>query len=680
MTVTRRSTDRFRPWLVSDRANTLTLERRRPTVHKADEVVANFFSMLRLPSLRPKPAQWFEVYAILWIGRSLRKLDDDILISRVKAQIPSLVSRGFRGRPLRIVAAACREMTGRRLGMRHHPVQMLGGLAMLRGQIVEMATGEGKTITTLIPAVAAALAGVPVHVITVNEYLAERDEEKLSPVFEAFGLSTGLVTEQVDHRERANIYASDVVFTTNKDVTFDYLRDRIALATASEPATTALSALAGDRLSEGAPDRKRILSRGLGMAIVDEIDSVLIDEAQTPLIITEEKPDGLEESIIRLFLDIGAGLKEGVHFRRAQSQRAIRLLPPSEPVLRNLDDVLTGIPITARRERLIQALSAIHLYKRDDQYILRADEDGETKVAIVDEFTGRVMADRQWQRGLHQMIEAKEGLEGSAARDTVAQITYQTFFSRYAWFAGMTGTAQEIARELTNTYGPRVLRLPTHRSIRRRHRRSQIFGRSGKRWQAIVREALRAHRRGQPILIGTRSVEASETIANLLQEAGLEPQVLNARQDRDEAEIVEQAGRPGALTVATNMAGRGTDIPVSREVEGKGGLLVILTEFHSSSRIDRQFFGRSGRQGQRGTALAMVSLDDRLFRDTIPVMVWLTRILTLGVPGRLPGWLADFLRTIAQMQAEGAGRRRRKRTTDRARRLEKALAFRPDHI
>ena len=663
-----------RPWLVRDRADTVEPERRPDPPRPSDEAVRRVLSLLRRAVSRPGLRCWLEVRSIRREGRRMEALDDAALVAEVRAQAPLLLRRGLRGRPLRVAVAGIREMTFRRTGKRHHPVQVAGGLALARGRIVEMATGEGKTLTTLIPAVLVALVGVPVHVVTVNSYLAERDAGTLAPVLEAFGLSHGVVTDGTEHHLRAELHDRDVVFSTNSDFAFDYLRDRLALGRHR----TALAQMALRALSpQGGRDARRILTRGLGFAIVDEVDSILIDEAQTPLIITAERPGGEDSRIAEeTMLALAAGLEEGRDFRLDRKARAVRLLPPAEDALAGLvPPVPALLPEPARREALVQALSALHLYLRDEHYIVT-----EKGLAIVDEFTGRMMADRQWQSGLHQMIEAKERVERSGRRETLAQITYQTFFARYLWFAGMTGTAAEVAHELGQGHGRPVFRVPTHRRPRRRIRPTRLYGSAAARWRAVVREARAVAGQGRAVLIGTRSVAASEEVAALLEAAGLAPQVLNARQDADEAALVAGAGAAGRITVATNMAGRGTDIPVPPEVEARGGLHVIVTEFHGSARIDRQLVGRAARQGQRGSARAIVSLEDALFADNLPGLTGLLRRLTAGRKGRLPGGLADLLRRLAQGRAERRGRSRRRATVRRAERQRKALGFRPDNI
>lgn len=662
-----------RPWVAPGRADTPEPERRAAKHHRSDDWVRAALARLRPASKRPGPLAWVEVWRIRRLGRRLEGLSDDALHALVRAQAPELLARGFRGRALRLAVAGIREVSFRALGMRHHPVQLLGGLGLARGAIVEMATGEGKTLTTLIPAVLVALTGTPVHVITVNPYLASRDGATLAPVLTALGFSHAVITHETEHHLRPGLYDRDVVFSTNSDIAFDYLRDRLALGRDR----SALAALARRNLGPGSGrDGRRILTRGLGFAVVDEVDSILIDEAQTPLIITAERPGGGDDGLAeRVMLDLAASLAEGRDFQLDRRNRAVRLLPPAEDALAGLILPVEALrPEPARREALLQALSALHLYLRDEHYILT-----EAGIALVDEFTGRVMADRQWQSGLHQMVEAKEAVERSSRRQTLAQITYQTFFTRYLWFAGMTGTAAEVARELRLGHGRAVLRVPTHRRPRRRLWATRLYRTQDARWQAVAREAARVAGQGRAVLIGTRSVAASEQIAAVLAARGVAAQVLNARQDEGEAAIIAEAGQAGRITVATNMAGRGTDIPVPAAVNAAGGLHVIMTEFHGSSRIDRQLIGRAARQGQNGSARAMVALGDALFSDRLPGLSRLVgRLLPLGA--RLPGGLAEWLRRVAQRRSEAQGRRRRAATVARARRQERALGFRPDNI
>ncbi|WP_291838718.1 translocase [Limimaricola sp.] len=638
----------------------------------SDRVVRQVLSRLSRADRRPGLFERIEYLAVARQAARWRGAEDAALREGLTTAAQWLLRHGVQGPPLWRAAAIVREMTRRKLGLWLHPVQITAGLALLRGRIVEMATGEGKTVTVLVPAVIAASMRFPVHIVTVNDYLSARDHKILRPVLDAFGLTSAAITEDVAPHLRAGAHDTDVVFTTNTSLTFDYLRDRVAHGADR----SALAELAQARLGGKFGRAPRNLGRGLGFAVLDEVDSVLIDEAQTPLIITAERQDGETRGRAeRLMLHFAASLQADLHFRLHGRTRRVELLPAVDPLIAGWQTTEPALASeTARRDMLGHALSALHFYHRDDQYILTPDG-----IEIIDEYTGRVMPDRQWQQGLHQMIEAKEEVARSADRETLAQITYQAFFNRFLWFAGMTGTAREIAPELRTSYGRAVLRLPTHRRMRLRFRSIRLYRTSAARWRAVAREAGRIAGQGRPVLIGTRSVAASEYLSDLLKAEGLAHVVLNARQDAQEAEIVAQAGTAGQITVATNMAGRGTDIPVSPAVEARGGLHVILTEFHTSARIDRQLIGRTARQGQRGSAAAFVSLEDPLFVDMAPR---LTALLRGAVPfgTRLPGKCADLLRNVAQSRAERQGQRQRRATTRQAERLRKSYGFRHDRI
>ncbi|MDN5836139.1 MAG: preprotein translocase subunit SecA [Nitrosospira sp.] len=502
------------------------------------------------------------------------------------------------------VFSLVREVCGRKLGLRHFPVQLIGGRVMLAGKLAEMQTGEGKSLTAVLPAVAVALAGLPVHVITVNEYLVRRDAELMRPVYEFFGLSVGMVTPDQDTEIRRNAYRCDVAYCVNKDLVFDYLRDRISSAGDVSGARRAAARLFGREAGPGT------FLRGLFFAIVDEADSVLIDEARTPLIISSSVSDKQGADDYQIALDFSRQLQDELHFQIFAADKSIQLTRAGRDQVTGLCGNLPGLwqVARARHELIEQALAAQLLYMRDKHYIVVDD-----KVQIVDEYTGRVMADRTWESGLHQMIEVKEGCALTDRRETISRITYQRFFRRYLRLGGMTGTATEVAGELSTVFGLDVLRIPTNRAVQRRNLGIQIFSNSAARWHAVLKSIQQIHDEGRPVLIGTRSVAASEHLSALLKEQGIEHRVINARQDEDEATVVEQAGNLCRVTVATNMAGRGTDIKLAAGVSDKGGLHVILSEFHESSRIDRQLYGRAGRQGDKGSYESIVSLEDELF-------------------------------------------------------------------
>jgi len=615
--------------------------------------------------LRKRPTQI--ITEVETAAREVSAMSDRRLREAAETLRGLLMREGFVARTVTRAFSLVQEAAARRVGLRHYPVQLMGGWALLHGKLVEMETGEGKTLTATLPAATAALAGMPVHIITVNDYLAERDAELMRPVYEALGLSVGLVRHGQDPAERRDAYACDVTYCTNKELTFDYLRDRIALGNRRSMASMQLERLFGldDRAG-------RLLLRGLRFGIVDEADSVLIDEARTPLIISGEgdETDGVD--LYGRALELARRLEHRRDFQIAAGERAVRLSPAGRQRLDHLAAGLTG-PWRARRgrEELAEnALSALHLHQRDQHYVVA---DG--KVQIVDEFTGRVMPDRAWERGLHQMIETKEGCEPTASRSTLARITYQRFFRRYLRLAGMTATATEAAGEMWAVYGLRVVRMPTHRPLRRTNLGTRMFRSAEEKWCAVVATVTETSKgAGRPVLIGTRSVVASEHLSAMLSASGLGHVVLNARQDRDEAEIVARAGLAGRITVATNMAGRGTDIRLASGVAERGGLHVILTEFHEAARIDRQLFGRAGRRGDPGSYEAIVSLDDELFtRFAGQFAAALSASATPKAALSRP--LGAALRRLAQGSAERHNSRIRKMTVRLDKALDKSLAF-----
>lgn len=566
--------------------------------------------------------------------------------------------------------ALAREAARRHRGLRHFPVQLLGGAVMMRGALAEMQTGEGKTLTALLPAVAAALLRRPVHIVTVNDYLARRDATDMAPVYRALGITVGLVEQGQSRELRQRAYASDVIYCTNKELVFDYLRDRLALGRRRTRACYRLDQIVG---AESNSDVGRLVLRGLHFAIVDEADSVLIDEARTPLILSGLQQDaGGDGNLYPVALDIANHLEPGADFELSHSDRSARLTERGAQAVAKACDDLDGIWSIrrAREETIRQALCAINYFHRDVQYIVAGG-----KVQIVDEFTGRVMPDRSWEHGMHQLIEAKEGCEITQRKGTLDKITYQQFFRRYRHLCGMTGTAVEVAGELNAVYGLRVIRIPTNRRSARRDGGRRFFASAEQKWQAVVEAAITALGGGRAVLIGTRSVEASEHVSALLTRAGYQHVVLNARQDDGEAAIVSAAGHPGRITVATNMAGRGTDIALHPAVQRSGGLHVILTEYHESRRIDRQLFGRAGRQGDPGSHEAIVSFDDELFhrfcgKSLISSVKW----LSLG-SATLPTSLGSLLKACAQARAESVHARSRRAALADGQRFNEALGF-----
>jgi preprotein translocase subunit SecA len=546
-----------------------------------------------------------EVAAIDRAGRRLKSFTDRALREERQQVRMRLLADGLIA-PHRISSfALIREYASRILGMFHYESQLRGALIMLRGMVAEMETGEGKTLTATLAAGTAALAGIPVHVISVNDYLTSRDAENMRPLYAALGLGVGCVVHGQTPEQRRQAYGRDITYATNKELVFDYLRDRLTLADRLDPLRVQAECLHGRQSRT-----RRILMRGLHFAIVDEADSVLIDEARTPLIISGPGEIKEEKAFLEQALDLARSFTVGAEYLCDAARRQIQLTMEGrvriEAAAREMGPLWNGL---VRREGAVhQALTALHLFRRDEQYLLR-----EGKIQIIDEFTGRVMPDRSWEQGLHQLIELKEGCELTQRREPLAKISYQRFFRRYLRLAGMTGTAREVAGELWSVYHLPTLRVPTHRPVIRERLSERIFSTRHEKWAAIVARITELHGQNRPILIGTRTVAASEELAAQVRAAGLDFQMLSAKQDAEEARVISQAGRPGSITIATNMAGRGTDILLASGVRELGGLHVIISEYHEAARIDRQLAGRCGRQGDPGSYEGLLCLEDFLF-------------------------------------------------------------------
>ena len=560
--------------------------------------------------------------------------------------------------------ALVREAAARTLGQRHYETQLLAGWALLQGRLAEMATGEGKTFAATLPAATAALAGLPVHVVTVNDYLAARDAAEMAPLYRFLGLETGVVLQGMAAPARRAAYAQPITYCTNKELAFDYLRDRLALGSGGSALHGALR-----RIASAGPESAALTLRGLHFAIVDEADSVFIDEARTPLILSAAQGSAEQERLHRQALDLAAALAIGTDFALDAAERSITLTEAGRRRVGESMDHLGGAwsSSRAREDLAVQALSACHLFQNGLHYVV-----AEGKVVIVDESTGRVMPDRAWERGLHQLIEAKEGCAPTAPRETLTRITYQRLFRRYRLLSGMTGTAAEVAGEIARVYGIRAVRIPHHRPLRRRDSGALLCASCDEKWRLVVARASALVAQGRPVLIGTRSVAASEALSAMLVALAVPHALLNARQDGEEAAVIAAAGQPGRVTVATNMAGRGTDIALGDGVAARGGLHVILTEYHESRRVDRQLSGRCARQGDPGSVETIVSLDDEIFATHAPRLVALLR--RCGPAGR-SGFAHRLLRWLAQWSAEGRQAGIRAATLKQDRRLDHLLAF-----
>jgi preprotein translocase subunit SecA len=510
--------------------------------------------------------------------------------------------------------AALREATVRTLGIRPYTVQIMGALALRRGFLAEMATGEGKSLTAVLAAILAGWSGKPCHVITVNDYLAERDPKRMQELFEFCHVRAGYVTGPMEPHDRARGHAADITYTTSKEVVADFLRDRLRLGPRQRAAQWTVRLLGDPEDSV----RQSVVMRGLHTAIIDEADSVLIDEAVTPLIIAGNSGRDESKRAFEKVWRFVEGLEPGADYRRDERHREIELLPKGTSRLEALAERMPGPwrAVARCRELVRQALVAREYYHRDRQYVV---QDGE--VVIVDEFTGRLALKRKWRHGLHQAIEAKEGVEISALDETLARLSFQRFYRLFRRLSGMTGTGREAAAEFWQIYRLPVLEIPTNRPKQRKDLPDRIFPTPDEKWAAVVDEVIRVHKSGRPVLVGTRSVAASEMLAEKLRTLGMECSVLNATREREEAMIVEEAGQRGRITISTNMAGRGTDILLGPGVEELGGLHVIATERHESGRVDRQLAGRAGRQGDAGSSQAFISAEDDLFRRFIPQVI-----------------------------------------------------------
>ncbi len=619
--------------------------------------------------VRARRRRWDRISGLVAVhGTGLDAASDPELVRIAGELRVALRARGFADDTVARSFALVREVARRSVGQRHFDVQLVGGWVLLHGMVAEMDTGEGKTLTATLPACTAALAGVPVHVVTVNDYLARRDAERMGPVYRALGLSVGLIVSGMDPTARRAAYACDVTYCTNKEVAFDYLKDRIALGGRPSRLELQVERIGGRKAGRAG----KLIHRGLHFAIVDEADSVLVDEARTPLIISDRRGDPEAEADYRAAVALARELELGRDFEIEDRERRIRLREPGCARLAQRAAPRGGLWLgRRRREELVrQALTALHLFQRDQQYLVR-DE----KVQIVDEYTGRIMGDRSWEHGLHQLIEVKENVPITGSQNTRARISYQRFFRRYLRLAGMTGTAREVASELWSVYRLPVVTIPANRPPQRRDLGERVTATEAEKWSAVARRATELHRAGRPVLVGTRSVESSEILSARLQQDGIPHQVLNARQDRGEAELVARAGEPARITVATNMAGRGTDIALAPGVAGTGGLHVIASERHDSRRIDRQLFGRCGRQGDPGSFEAIVSLQDELVRLHAGALGSRLAAAAAREDSNAGRWLR---RTVVRHAQRAAGRlnsRMRRELLHQDTRLDTLLAF-----
>lgn len=516
---------------------------------------------------------------------ALKKLSDSSLANKTNEFKARLAKGETLDDILPDAFAVIREASRRVLGMRQFDVQLIGGIILHRGNIAEMGTGEGKTLVATAPVYLNALEGKGAHVITVNDYLAKRDSEWMGQVYKFLGLSVGLIVHDLDFEQRKIAYNSDITYGTNNEFGFDYLRDNM------------VSSL------------DQMVQRPLHYCLIDEVDSILIDEARTPLIISGPGQKSTDNYYV--MSKLVPQLKLGEDYTIDEKQKTVA---PTEAGVSKMEkmlkvDNLYDTDNLELNHLFVQALRAQVMMERDRDYVVK---DGE--VVIVDEFTGRLMYGRRYSDGLHQAIEAKEGLQVQRESQTLATITFQNYFRMYDKLAGMTGTAKTEEQEFIKIYGLEVFQVPTNRPVQRKDLPDVIFKTKRGKYRAVVREIERRHATGQPMLVGTTSIEQSEQLSHMLKEAGIVHNVLNAKYHELEAQIVAQAGQKGQVTIATNMAGRGTDIVLGEGVSELGGLAIIGTERHESRRIDNQLRGRAGRQGDPGSSQFFLSLEDDLLR------------------------------------------------------------------
>lgn len=574
--------------------------------------------------------------------------------------------------------AIVREAARRRLGLFPYRVQVAAGLGLFTGHLVEMATGEGKTLAATLPGVLMAWRGRGVHVITANDYLARRDAEEMGPLYQMFGLTVAAIQQDTPPEERRQAYAADITYCTNKEVAADFLRDRLIArgpGSAHGLNTQLLNQLSrssgtgrAEAASGGAASGGGGVQRGLEFAIIDEADSILIDEAVTPLIIAGKDPAADTTGQLERFrraMDLAKQLRPDRDFKIDRKFRDTTVTSAGKKRLQKIDDN-TMFGARLREELVSQALTAEHLFLRDEHYVIQ-----EEKIVIVDESTGRLMPDRTWRFGLHQAIEVKEGLEPSPADITLASISFQRFFRLYRHLSGMTGTGWEARQELRTIYRLPTVRVPTHKPCIRKRLSTAICKTIPEKFDRMIEEIKTVHATGQPVLIGTRDVDASEAISHRLEGLGLEHQVLNAVQHEHEAKVVTGAGQRGMITVATNMAGRGTDIKLGPGVAELGGLYVLVAEFNLARRIDRQLIGRAARQGDPGHCRVYASLDDQLLERH-------SRSSASRLLGRLLGTRLRLHR--AQRRAERLAFAQRKNVLHQDHWTEESLGFSPsDH-
>ena len=659
----------------TDRQRTVHERRRAPRPQGLDAVSNQVLGWLkRAPKHRKKLEE--AAHRIDQARQQFAELKDGVLNERLiemrqrRRAHPSEIDETLEEGLALLAVAAHRE-----LGLSPYIVQLMTAAALARGFLTEVDTGEGKTLALALTAAYQAWTGRPCHVITANDYLAGRDAEQLEAFYQRAGLSVGRVLGDSPEPDRRRGYSRSVTYTTAKEAAADYLRDRLRLQGLEESgARLALAQMTG----AGRAPQGEAVQRGLYFALLDEADNSLIDEAVTPLIISRSLPPGQLENACVAAWAVAARLVPGVDYEVNFTRKTVELEPedlerfalqfevPEDPLWAS---------VTRREELLRLALEAREFFQRDVQYVVE-----EGKVIIVDEATGRPMPMRTWRQGLHQMMEAKEGVPLSGATETLARISFQSFFGKYQNLAGASGTVKEVASEIWRTYGLPTLKIPRHLPSQRQVLGWRFYPNRDAKNEAIAVETKARHARGQPILIGLRSVETSESLAEHLIKQGLNCHILNARRHKEEAVTVMQAGHRSRITIATNMAGRGTDIRLDPGVQELGGLHVIASEPHESARVDRQLFGRAARQGDPGSVLAIYSVEDPLFVRFLPGFIrkfWARMLAGDGAFSR--SWMAEkggkTMLRWAQFRAQSLASKSRRQVMQGEAEISKGLGF-----
>lgn len=612
----------------------------------------------------PLSARSYEsfVYQVSAHEPKLSAMSDARMMERLRELRAQLSMHGLADALIAEVFAIVNQTCARELGIKPYDTQLIAACIMLDGKLAEMATGEGKTLAASLCVATAALAGIPVHLITSNDYLVTRDSASLRPLYTSLGLTVGAITHALGIEERRHAYACDITYVTAKELVFDYLRDRTIGRLARSELHHCVARLSGETTGT--------ILRGLCMAIVDEADSILIDEALVPLILSRGILHEGQSVCHGEALELASKLIPGKDFILDHGRLSAEL---TEIGRKKVDKAPPGLGWHCNRlhneEIICHALAGQHLYHRDRQYLVR---DG--SVHIIDETTGRVAPGRVWSQGLHQLIEMKEGCKPSGEMVTAAQITYQRFFSRYLRLGGMSGTISESRAELFSIYGLKIIRNPLRKPSRRITLPTRIYRDQSALWKAVVARVKEIHPSGRPILIGTNSVAESEILSRQLWEAGLAHEVLNARQDQQEAAIIARAGQLRQITVSTNMAGRGTDISLGKGVAELGGMHLISCQHNLSRRIDRQLLGRCARQGSSGSAETMISMDKPLIANLFPEWVF----SLAGADGlSRPRWLVMLIIRLPQWLEEARQRAQRQEMMRQDARIERETAL-PD--